>query len=376
MHMVILAQKSPWLGKGLPHSDTLFGGLCWGIRALEGEQRLVALLEQFAAGSPPFVLSSVFPLLQGKGGETLPLLPQPRGAPKRGSEHDEPQGQRDRAGAIEDRAVGKKVRKAEWVTPRMFGDLARGTLNASGIIEKAVFLKDWPEKPGSQPKPEYACADRAILTADDVERLATKPKDGVVIWESVSNARNAIDRVSVETTAFFHEDGIVLGEGVRAYCLLEASEPDVARSVLAAFRWLGERGIGGGASVGYGRFDAAAFEDVSWLPDDPAGNTRVTLSLYHPSVEERAAFAAHPEAVAYEPAIRKGRLESAFVPIPQVWKRSVLYLAEGARFPAIPGRQYYGMNPVVTDEAEGLPDSLRFEAQALGFAFTVGVKAA
>ena len=102
----------------------------------------------------------------------------------------------------------------------------------------------------------------------------------------------------------------------------------------------------------------------------------MTLSLYHPSVEERAAFAAHPEAVAYEPAIRKGRLESAFVPIPQVWKRSVLYLAEGARFPAIPGRQHYGMNPVVTDEAEGLPDALRFEAQALGFAFTVGVKAA
>ncbi|HRU24970.1 MAG TPA: hypothetical protein P5569_13575, partial [Candidatus Latescibacteria bacterium] len=152
MHMVILAQKSPWLGKGLPHSDTLFGGLCWGIRALEGEQRLVALLEQFAAGSPPFVLSSVFPLLQGKGGETLPLLPQPRGAPKRGSEHDEPQGQRDRAGAIEDRAVGKKVRKAEWVTPRMFGDLARGTLNASGIIEKAVFLETLIKPALLQPK--------------------------------------------------------------------------------------------------------------------------------------------------------------------------------------------------------------------------------
>lgn len=42
------------------HSDTLFGAICWGIRTLFGEARLLDVLEEFS-DKPPFLLSSAFP---------------------------------------------------------------------------------------------------------------------------------------------------------------------------------------------------------------------------------------------------------------------------------------------------------------------------
>ncbi len=44
----------------LPHSDTIFGAICWGIRTLYGESRLLEILNGFKS-KPPFLLSSAFP---------------------------------------------------------------------------------------------------------------------------------------------------------------------------------------------------------------------------------------------------------------------------------------------------------------------------
>ena len=49
------AWATPW------HADTLWGSLCWAWREVHGEDQLTKLLEQYAAGSPAFVISNAFP---------------------------------------------------------------------------------------------------------------------------------------------------------------------------------------------------------------------------------------------------------------------------------------------------------------------------
>ena len=42
-------------------SDTLFGHICWGIRYIYGEEKLLDILDKFNCGKPGFLLSSGFP---------------------------------------------------------------------------------------------------------------------------------------------------------------------------------------------------------------------------------------------------------------------------------------------------------------------------
>lgn len=42
-------------------ADTIFGALCWAVRYIHGEEKLVDMLEQFKQ-SPPFLLSSMMPM--------------------------------------------------------------------------------------------------------------------------------------------------------------------------------------------------------------------------------------------------------------------------------------------------------------------------
>ena len=58
------------------HSDTLFGLICWAIRQVFSEARLVELLKAFAVGQPPFLLSSAFPCAKDDSG-WKPYLPRP-----------------------------------------------------------------------------------------------------------------------------------------------------------------------------------------------------------------------------------------------------------------------------------------------------------
>ncbi|MFH1581741.1 MAG: type III-A CRISPR-associated RAMP protein Csm4 [Pseudomonadota bacterium] len=57
------------------HSDTLFGAICWGIRMLFGEERLVQVIDEYKT-SPPFLLSSAFPF-KFDGKDYKYFLPKP-----------------------------------------------------------------------------------------------------------------------------------------------------------------------------------------------------------------------------------------------------------------------------------------------------------
>lgn len=55
-------------------ADTLFGHLCWGIRYHEGESAITAFLDDYAADTPPLLLSDPYPV----GFWQMPTLPRPR----------------------------------------------------------------------------------------------------------------------------------------------------------------------------------------------------------------------------------------------------------------------------------------------------------
>jgi len=348
MPTLLLKQESPWVTKNgeLPRSDTLFGGICWGIRWLEGEERLLQALDGFSRRDPPFLISSLFP----KVDDTY-LLPKPK----------EPSAHNDRTQPISrtrtERSVGKAVTKARWVTPSVFHLLASGDATLYEILSNER-IGVWKNGAG-QPDAEF------VLVGGIIARHGEFSSAPEAVSSTSSSPRNSIDRVSLETTAFFEQNAVQLGNSGMAY-VLARWKPEFGESVIGAIRWLGERGVGGDSSTGYGRFSLTQISaEERWLGSNNANDDLITLSLYHPTKEERSKFASDPARVSYDITVRKGRLESQYVAFDQIWKRSVLMFGEGSRFPAVNGNEPYGHNPIVTEGS--------FHAQSLGMAFTVGV---
>lgn len=58
-YRIVLKPLSPFVSS--LQADTLFGHLCWVIKYCEGEDELIKILNLFKKGSPPFLLSDVFP---------------------------------------------------------------------------------------------------------------------------------------------------------------------------------------------------------------------------------------------------------------------------------------------------------------------------
>jgi CRISPR-associated protein Csm4 len=52
--------------KSFPTTNTIFGAICWGIRWLESEEKLLETLEMFKTGRPPFIISAPLPWKEGK----------------------------------------------------------------------------------------------------------------------------------------------------------------------------------------------------------------------------------------------------------------------------------------------------------------------
>ncbi len=57
----------------VPSTNTIFGAICWGIRWLESEQKLLETLKSFKEGKPPFVISTPLPWKDGKWAFPRPI---------------------------------------------------------------------------------------------------------------------------------------------------------------------------------------------------------------------------------------------------------------------------------------------------------------
>src|SRR5581483_6129720 len=125
--IVYLDPRAPF-AKGIPRSDTLFGGVAWAIRLLYGEETLTDLLDEFdkaikARQAPPFVLSSLFPYFEDLEGRLL-FLPAPLSPMTFASEIK----------GVSDYRRRKAVQQITHVSQAVFNQMACGTLAVQQIL--------------------------------------------------------------------------------------------------------------------------------------------------------------------------------------------------------------------------------------------------
>jgi CRISPR-associated protein Csm4 len=235
-------------------SDSLFAALVATLLELEGAQAV----EQFRSRPPR--LSSVFPC----AGDLL-LFPMPRLS--------------DRLGHSGQPGLMKAVKKLQYVSAEILGRLLKGQpmddwLPGNSAASKSLWLQGGKVWISSQ--------ERQLLPKDwqtlSAEVLKTKR-----IWNVDRVPRVAVDRVT-NSSQIYHVGRTTFASGCGLWFLadLEPGQEDWFTHLL---QHLGDRGLGGERSAGYGAFTVEPVPAPS-LPPVAGAPRVVTLSRYNPTEEE------------------------------------------------------------------------------------------
>lgn len=331
------------------HSDSLFSAICLTLRDLKGsrwleDEFLSAFLEPGAP--PPVLISSLYPYAG-----TIYFLPRPMAVP------------RWRASA--DEWSWRKMAKAKFVSETVFSYLVEGKM-----VDDAILPGSASDRAGV-----FAAGTWVSRSEGAILGSLTDHEGQVRPWDKEQEApRVTVDRGSSASDYFltgrlsFHADAGL-------YFLARWAIPDhpLRAAVEEALASLGETGIGGERSAGYGQFDLIGPALADPLPDAGALPYFTTLSVYCPTAEEVNGGLLSDNA-AYDLLTRRGWIAS-----PQggaLRRKSVRMLGEGSILASIPGRDSYGLlsdtTPDVFDPAKGRNGH---KVYRYGLAFPVGVSA-
>ena len=317
MQSIQLAPKGPF--SELPRSDTLFGAICWGIRHSQGEEALEDLLARFAEGDPPFLISSAFPTVeQPNSDEQLYLLPKPR-LP----------GQHSSGEAMTDERVEalQAWKRIEYIPAPLFAEIAAGERSKTDVVDEL--------------EASAVDIDGQTYNRDREFLLPIEPVSVQRPYESETRVRNAINRLTGATDgSLFERESVFFAEKAGLHACVEGD----VDTVIEGLAILQDRGIGGGKSVGQGRFRLEAVKEVAEFPTETDTEWFCTLSLCVPHPEELDQLVTEGY---YAVETRKGIVENAAASSSNIWKRQVLALAEGSVLPRL--GTSHGHNPVVAD---------------------------
>lgn len=323
MKRVYLKPRSTY--RTVLHSDTLFGCVCWAIREVFSEAKLVELLQEFASGNPPFQLSSAFPFRNNASDGQTHFYPRPMLMPTELEMPKDADGVKRR---VEEAEKQKKFRKVKWVSQETLSKFTAGTWNEADYYASDVWQDEGPN-----------------LVDIEVQH-------------------NTIDRLSGGTTPsgnLYSLTEYTISDG-GLFFLLDG-ETDI---VEGAFGFLEHFGIGGDSSLGKGRFEIEVID--ADLPTASEGADRfMTLSLYAPRELEIATV--RSDGAWYNLVVRKGKVGGPFLRVEDFWKKSLTMFAEGSTFP-MTEQKPFGHNPIVKRIADDLP----FNVQHYGYAFQIHIK--
>ena len=313
-----------------PSSDTLFGAICWGIKRLYGEDKLLQTLEEFNSGKPGFILSSSFPLLQDKHGGSVSFYPKPLNA---GLSSDEIEAIA-KSSAIEKNfkkamkgiiTKYKKFKKAEYLSEPLFHNAIKGMTEkqlfadyVSGIIKSVgpMLLQDSEYMPNS------------------------------MSYKSSTIQKNSIDRFTMSTGEegqTFYQQEIYTSNTFSLHFLIMT---DSISFLLPVFKYLEDKGIGGNRSTGKGRFKINVMGEKA-LPHIGNAKTFVSLSRYIAHVDE---IEWNGNRNLYEVFPYRSKVESdGEFKGEDIWKSRVMYLKEGSCLEAKDKKEFYGRIPVVKE---------------------------
>ncbi len=236
-------------------SDSLFAALVAQAAQLYGAQGAADLLAAFE-GEPPFRLSSLFPVLGD-----LPLLPRPFVRPS-ASVNDSPEPVTSR----------KRLKKLAYVSPAVFADLLEGK-TLGQLLAKGVSLHE--------ERVLVAQRETALLPAW-LQSLAPLVRAGSPLWNTDTVPRVTIDRIS-SASSIYRVGRTTFAESCGLWLLADVlSGGDLLEELLTQ---LGDVGIGGERSAGYGGFTITSMSPPAITLWDGQASA-VTLSRYNPTQEE------------------------------------------------------------------------------------------
>lgn len=286
-------------------ADTIFGHLCWGLRYLHGEAKLLSFLEEYRMGSPPLLVSDGFP------DDLLPrplLSPAPLGAG---------------LGLKPQKALFHRIRSLRGIRYVKEEDFTR-LLNGEDI---ASVLKD---------DPDYVHKDsRRVTLKNQISRLT--------------------GTTGAEGQLFPFEE--FRWSSVAIYLKVKDDYVGTAKSL---FEYLAQTGYGKRKSVGYGQIRSFSLTPFEGFPSIPEANGFVSLSSFIPSGKD-------PRWGNWKCRVKYGKLGEEYALERMAFKRPLVMLEAGSTFYASPCREFYGRlvqgisppNPQVVQYGFALPVPMR-----------------
>jgi len=291
------------------HSDTLFGAICWGIRTLFGETKLLSVLEVFKT-CPPFFLSSAFPW-KGAGEKRTWYLPRPNLPPlitsdfitlaDKARKSPEPYHVPEKLWTMELANKYKRFKKLKWIPLDRFKKVLKER------SEKDLFIDYLDGSIG-----DLRFAESGIAQKNSLDRLTHSTAD------------------SGET---FYTADIGFRENHGLYFLLKTA--DIDAYLKPVLKLLQDSGIGPNARTGRNWFTVELDENP--LFETKEGSSFITLSRYISS------DSIIPDASWYQLASIRSKVESREEFAGEdVWKDRVTYLAAGSLVKPKEQKEFYG----------------------------------
>lgn len=339
--IVYLQPKTPF-SKAIPRSDTLFGAICWAIRLIYGETHLNKLLEKFQENVAPFIVSSLFPYAETSKGEKILFFPRPLLPPSK-----------LKLSSKEDYDKLKKIKKAKYVSQKVFEDVLDGSYSAKEAT--------------------YPIESNTLITQAEKDKISFlseffKPRE--IAHNTINRLTNAT-KLFYEPAIFFNKDQT---QKIGFYFLIKInSESDnhIKEMLKAALSFLQDKGFGGNSSTGFGQCEIQIEDKLPFQNQDAEpGKFLITLSLMFPNCKDRDHLL-NCKADSYaQLERRKGFLESSYLSgqIAQIWKPTLFMLSEGSVFPCDNDRKLYGW--LFEDKRK----ELDFTPRINGLAYTVVIK--
>lgn len=287
-------------------SDTLWGGICWGIRFLYGEKKLSDILDAYTKGHGPFFITSTFPFRSYKGEKNC-FFPTPLIAKIDPNEAGQNNSQVYRH--------RKKMKKLNYVNLSQFNKIINGALDFNDLLSEVIDSSSAETGPSLQyqianippVRKSYTITKNAIdrISQGTLQRKSLDGRDSGQLFhvsethlidpvQFSSKKKQANDRAQAEAFGAETDIGLFfLAKGETEY-------------IEAALRFFRHHGMGGDRSTGKGFFDfkVEAFPGFD-EPSDP--DSTVNLSIYQPTPQEVHSF----KNVRYslqEVELRQGRL--------------------------------------------------------------------
>jgi len=240
-------------------SDTLFAALVATLAGLEGNAGVTAFTAPFEAGQPPFLLTSLFP----RAGD-IPLLPLPR----------------RRLNLTPQRGQRKLLKRLRYVSPQVFGAILAG---------ENMDTYATPQGQGRflQSGQVWLSAEEQRALPEAWRKLSREVLHEQRVWRASAVDRVTIDRASSTSGVFrigrtVYAPGCGLWLGVQWPSSVDSAANERLETLLTH---LGDQGLGGERSVGYGQFRLAAASFALDLPGADGAHA-LTLSRYLPGPDE------------------------------------------------------------------------------------------